>query len=545
MTLRASRLLPAIFAFVCAAQSLAPPDARNKADKIFARFAGATGPGCSVGVSLDGAQVLAAAYGMADLEHTVPLTPETVFEPGSITKQFTAAAVLLLAQQGKLSLDDPARKYISELPDYGTPITIRHLLNHTSGLRDWGSVAAIGGWPRTTREYTHAHVLEIIGRQRSLNYPPGAEYSYTNTGFNLLAMLVGRVAGKSLPEFTRENVFKPLGMASTQWRDDFRRIVPNRAIAYSASNGVFRQDMPFEDVFGNGGLLTTVADLLRWNDNFTSLKVGGRAFFDAQHERGRLTDGRTIAYAAGLMVLHWKGLNEVSHSGSTAGYSAWLGRYPDQNLSVAVLCNLAGASATQFGHQVAEIYLGPAVSPQALPAVTLDLASLAAKAGLYRSVRDHQTLSVDFQDGKLRLERRGLLKPVSANGFAIGDEGPRAEFTAAAKGNPARMRLLTEGDEGNWYEKVERANPTPAELAALAGDYVSDEAEVTFRVGFEKGRLVIHRRPDAEFPLSPTYRDGFSSQLGSIRFLRDAAGTVTELSLGEARVWDLRFRKVQ
>jgi CubicO group peptidase (beta-lactamase class C family) len=546
MTLRHARWLPAIFVAVCAAQNSAPPpDARTQVDKIFARFAGTTGPGCSAGVSLGGTPVLAAAYGMADLEHNVALTPDTVFEPGSITKQFTAAAVLLLAQQGKLSLDDPARKYIPEIPDYGTPITIRHLLNHTSGLRDWGNVAGIGGWPRTTREYTHAHVLEIIGRQRSLNYPPGAEYSYTNSGFNLLAMLVGRVAGKSLPEFTRENVFQPLGMTSTQWRDDFRRIVPNRAIAYSGRDGSFRQDMPFEDVFGNGGLLTTVGDLLRWNESFTSMKVGGRSFFDAQHERGRLTDGRTIAYAAGLMVLHWRGLNEVSHSGSTAGYSAWLGRYPDQKLSVAVLCNLAGVNATQYGHQVAEVYLGSAAAPHPLPPVTVAPAILAAWAGLYRSVRDHQTLSVNLVLNQLQLERRGPLYPLAGNEYRVGEDGLRVEFGGAITGHSSRMRILTEGDEGNWYEKVERANPAPADLAALAGDYVSDEAEVTFKVAFEKGRLVIHRRPDAEFPLTPTYRDGFSSQLGSIRFLRDAAGAVTELSLGESRVWDLRFRRIR
>jgi len=539
MILRHARLLPSLLAAVCAAQNLTPPpDARAKVDKIFARFAGTTGPGCATGVSLGGSQVLATAYGMADLEHKVAITPQTVFEPGSITKQFTAAAVLLLAQQGKLSLDDPARKYIPELPDYGAPITIRQLLNHTSGLRDWGNVAAIGGWPRTTREYTHAHVLEIIGRQKSLNYPPGAEYSYTNSGFNLLAILVGRVANRPLPEFTREQIFMPLGMASTEWRDDFRRIVPNRAIAYSSNSGVFRQDMPFEDVFGNGGLLTTVGDLLRWNQNFTTMKVGGRSFFDSQHERGRLNDGRTIAYAAGLMVLHWKGRDEVSHSGSTAGYSAWLGRYPDQKLSVAVLCNLAGVNATQLGHQVAEAYLG-ALTPDPLPPVTVDPASLAAKAGLYCSVRDHQTLTLELQNGQLHLERRGLLRPVWANTFASDDEGPLVEFSGA------RMRLRTEGDEGNWYEKVDRANPTPAELAALAGEYASDEAEAAFQVVLENGRLVIHRRPDARFPLIPTYRDGFSSQLGSIRFLRDARGQVTELSLGEPRVWDLRFRKLR
>jgi CubicO group peptidase (beta-lactamase class C family) len=325
--------LALVFAFVTSAlgANLAPPpDARAKIDKIFERFNHSNSPGCVAGATIDGGTVLSSAYGMADLEHGIALAPESILEPGSIAKQFTAAAVLLLVQQGKLSLDDPVRKYIPEVPDYGTPITIRHLINHTSGLRDWGSVEGIGGWPRTTREYTHAHVLEIVSRQHALNYSPGAEYSYTNTGFNLAAILVSRVSGKPFPEFTREQIFAPLGMTSTQWRDDFRRIVRNRAVAYSPSDNTFRQDMPFEDVFGNGGLLTTVGDLLRWNRNFTDAKVGGLAFVDSEHQQGRLTDGRTIAYAAGLMVLHWRGLNEVSHSGSTAGYQAGLDAIPSR-----------------------------------------------------------------------------------------------------------------------------------------------------------------------------------------------------------------------
>jgi CubicO group peptidase (beta-lactamase class C family) len=510
----------ALFTSLALAQPVTPPaDAQARVDRIFARYNSTSTPGCAVGASIGGETVLSTGYGMADLEHDVRITPATVFEPGSVTKQFTAASVLLLAQQGKLSLDDPARKYIPELPDYGTPITIRHLLNHTSGLRDWGNVAALGGWPRTTRAYTHAHVLEIVSRQRALNYPPGADYSYTNTGYNLAAILVGRVAGKPLAEFSREAIFVPLEMQSTQWRDDFRRIVKNRAIAYSQSGETFRTDMPFEDVHGNGGLLTTVGDLLRWNRNFTTHTVGGPALTDAQLQQGRLTDGRTIAYAAGLMVLHWHGLAEISHSGSTAGYSAWLGRYPEQDLSVAVLCNVT-TNATQLGHAVADVYL----PPYQADASGLMAPEAEAHAGLYRSMRDHSVLTVRYQDGKLAIEGRG---------------GVRPEFDVQG-----RLRIATEMDVV-YYDKVERASPARAELEAMTGDYISDEAEVTYSVKLEGDRLVMHRRPDAKFPLTPTYRDGFGSQLGSVRFLRDAAGKVTEMSIGESRVWDLRLRRTR
>lgn len=526
-------------------QSIRPPaDAIQQVDRVFADFHHPDSPGCAVGATVDGRTVLSAGYGMADLEHNIPITRDSIFEAGSVSKQFTAGAVLLLQQKGKLSLDDPVRKYLPEVPDYGAPLTIRHMMNHTSGLRDWGSVEAIAGWPRTTRVYTHAHVLEIVSRQRALNYPPGAAYSYSNTGFNLAAILVGRVSGEPFPQFTREAIFNPLEMSSTQWRDDFQRIVPNRAIAYTKEGGQLRMLMPFEDVYGNGGLLTTVGDLLRWNRNFTDHTVGGAEFVAAQQQQGRLNDGQSIAYAAGLMVLKWHGLREVSHSGSTAGYRAWLGRYPDQGLSVAVLCNVASANATQLGHDVADIYLGAALPKQAAhSSVLLDAADLEAKAGLYRSVRDHETLSVELKNGKLQIARRGVLIPVSSNSFTLGANGPLAEFEADASRKIVRLRLATEVDEGNVYEKVEAAKPAERELESMTGEYSSDEAEVTLRVSLEKGRLVIHRRPDTVIPLTPTYRDGFSSSLGSVRFLRGADGRIKEMSIGEQRVWDLRLRR--
>lgn len=522
----------------------APADARARVDKLFAIYNRTDSPGCAVGATIGATTVLSAGYGMADLEHNIPIAPESIFEAGSVSKQFTAAAVLLLAGQGKLSLDDPVRKYIPELPDYGQPLTIRHMMNHTSGLRDWGSVEAIAGWPRTTRVYTHAHVLEIVSRQRALNYPPGAEYSYSNTGFNLATMVVSRVSGKSFPEFTRDSIFSPLDMSSTQWRDDFQRIVHNRAIAYTQSAGTVRTLMPFENVYGNGGLLTTVGDLLRWNQNFTVAKVGGRAFVTAQQQQGKLNDGRTIAYAAGLMMLNWKGLPEVSHSGSTAGYRAWLGRYPNQGLSVAVLCNLASANATELGHRVAEVYLHSVIPPGAnAPKIQSDTAALQSKVGLYSSARDHETISVELSDGHLQLGRRGALQAVSNNIFTLGEDGSRAEFENDSSGKARRLRVATEVDEGNYYDRIEPAKPTLADLEAMAGEYVSDEAEVTLKAAVENGRLVIHRRPDTTIPLTPTYRDGFSSSLGSVRFIRNGGGRIVEMSIGEQRVWDLRLRR--
>src|SRR5688572_5878289 len=287
------RLLLLIAAFATTGQlarAQTPPrqDTVARVDSIFSAFTTAT-PGCAVGVSRHGRTVLAKAYGMANLEYDVPLTTESIIEAGSVAKQFTAAAVLLLAQQGKLSIDDQVRKHIPELPDYGAPLTIRHMINHTSGLRDWGTVAAVEGWPRGSRVHTHDHVLDIVTRQRSLNFRPGSEYLYSNTGYNLLAIIVQRVSGRAFADFTRTEIFEPLGMARTSWRDDYTRVVKGRATAYSPTRNGFRLNMPFENVHGNGGLLTTVEDLLRWSANFDRGQVGGPALLREQLRAGRLT----------------------------------------------------------------------------------------------------------------------------------------------------------------------------------------------------------------------------------------------------------------
>lgn len=484
-------------AVVAVAQIAPPSDAKARVDDIFGKFARRDSPGCVVGVGIGDKTALQAAYGMADLEHGVPNTVDTIFEAGSVSKQFVAASLLLLAQRGKVSLDDPVRKYFPEIPEYpGPTMTLRHLMNHTSGLRDWGGVAAIAGKPRlSTVAYTQADVLDIASRQKALNYPPGEHYSYTNTGYNLLAMLVGRVTGKTLAEFTRAEIFTPLQMNSSAWRDDFHRIVPHRAIAYEPlPNGTFRMDMPFETAHGNGGLLTTVGDLLKWNLNATYRHVGGKAFTDAQVQRAKLNNGSLITYAAGLQVQRWRGVPEISHSGTTAGYNAWLARYPDQGLSIALLCNVATAPVA-LGHAIAEVYLKPVLGPPHAPPRTNG-------STLYRSTRDGRVAKLS---------------------------GPKLD---GMEGDP------------EIFERVEPATPTPAELQQLVGDYTSAEAGTRFIATVDGGRLVLHQKPDIRIPLTPTTTDAFQGSIGSVRFIRNSAGAVTGLSVGSSRVWDMRFRRV-
>jgi len=552
-TLKPARLAALCIAALIAAtpvlgQPAASPSAVPSApaladvDKIFSRWDSTTLPGCTVGVSRDGRTVLSRAYGMADLEHGIANQSESIIEAGSLSKQFTAASVLLLVQEGKVALDDPARKYIPELPDYGTPLTVRHMLTHTSGLRDWGSVEGIVGWPRTSRAYTHAHVLDIVSRQKALNFPPGSAYSYSNTGYNLAAILVSRVSGRSFADFTREMLFEPLGMTRTSWRDDFTRVVRDRSIAYAvSSSGAVSMDMPFENVHGNGGLLTTVSDLLKWNDNAVHAKVGGRGLIELQRETMRLTGGEKIEYAFGLRVSSWKGVPEVSHSGATAGYRAWLAQYPTKHLSVAVLCNAGNAGAPGLGRQVADLFLElKAAAPVAESAPVVAEAQLREIAGLYRDRRRNDVMTVEFRDGGLRIAGPGTLKPITKDAFQAG--GARFDIDRDAKGVVRGVRVAA-GGEVFAFDRVEPANPTAADLAAFTGEYASDEAEMVLRVAVEDGKLVIHRRPDTKIALTPTFADAFRSELGGIRFLRGPKGIVTEMSVSQDRVWDLRFAR--
>ncbi|TVR66211.1 MAG: class A beta-lactamase-related serine hydrolase [Gemmatimonadales bacterium] len=423
---------PSVSVGVAAAPSYPPlfphaavADSVARVSEIFAAFDSASSPGCAVAVSREGQVIVRRAFGMADLEHGIANEPGTIFEAGSVAKQFTAAAVVLLALDGHLSLDDDVRQWIPEVPDYGEPITIHQMLTHTAGLRDWGSVAAISGWGRSQRSHTHEHVLDIVSRQTALNYRPGESYSYSNTGYNLAAVLVERITGMSFADFSRERIFEPLGLEDTQWRADYRQVVPGRAAAYAPSENGFHIDRPIEFVHGNGGLLTTVSDLLAWNEH---LRTGtmGEEFMAMMHRRAVLNDGTEIHYAGGLQFGEQNGVQQISHTGATSGYRAYLSLFPDEELSVALLCNSSSANPGGLGGRVAAVFLpeppasseadddeattsneegsdGQAPSP---PAFEPSAHDLAAFAGVYHSDDAETTLEVAVEEGELMVLRR-------------------------------------------------------------------------------------------------------------------------------------------
>jgi len=534
-------------------------------DQIFADFVTSNGPGCAFAVSHAGQVIETRAYGSANLEHAIQNTPETVFEPGSVSKQFTAAATVLLALDGEISLDDDIRDYLPEIPDYGEVIEIRDLLNHTSGLRDWGSIAGIGGWPRTTRIHTHTHMLDIASRQRALNYPPGQYYSYTNTGYNLQAVLIERVTGQTFEEFSQERIFQPLGMTKTQWRDDFSEIVRDRSVAYRRnSDGSWSQLMPFENVHGNGGLLTTVGDLLKFTHNLdTGATVGGPAFVAHMHQQGVLNSGREIDYASGLRVGEYRGVREVQHSGSTAGYRGHLTRFPDQEIAVSVMCNAASANASSLAHSVADLYLENTTDEQLVPieGIELPIDKLRSFTGRYRNTRTNTAIGIVLADGILFLHESNFgmgdpggspLTPVSETQLEASALAATIEFENTSPGKRASAIYTVDGDAVR-LAPVDDFAPTISELAAYVGEYHSDEAEVTYTIAVRDGALAILDRYDRGQTLNPIYPDAFSARaeivmtgwLGTISFRRNDTGRIDGLNLSQGRVWDLRFEKVQ
>lgn len=514
----------------------------ERAFEKFTRAYVAPAPGCAAAVSLNGETVFEKAFGLADLEFNVPNTPQTIFESGSVAKQFTAAAIVLLHQDGKLSLDDPVRKYIPELPDYGAPLTIRHLLNHTSGLRDWGSVLGLTGVGRGVRVVSQDLALDVITHQRALNFTPGAEYSYSNSGYNLAAIIVERVSKQKFPAFVEERLFKPLGMKNSSWRDDYQRIVPGRAQAYSRQGtGPWRLNMPFMNVYGNGGMLTTVGDWMKWNAMFDSQSLGA-PLVNAMETRGVLNDGRKIAYALGLEVSTYKGLKNVSHGGSTAGYQTFLTRYPEKKVSVGVMCNGTSPGSGGIAASITDEIFGPfPETPQPEPAkVSED--ELKKFVGIWRNEKTRFPVRFVIENGVSRWSGFRLV-PMGGGLFTSGNN--QLKFAFDKDGKPISAETVDEDGEVTRFVHERAWTPTPAELAAFKGDWFSEEAGATFTFAVEGEKAFIKQRPSTSLRMEPLYKDHFLAQGNVVWFTRDKKGKVNGLHVGASRLRDMPFVRVK
>lgn len=476
----------------------APLDSQSEAarvDQLFHPFDTPTSPGCAVAVMKGGRIAYQRGYGMADLNHDVKITPATVFHVGSISKQFTAAAILILARDGKISLDDPIRKYLPEIPDFGAPITLRQLLHHTSGLRDWEELLGFDGWRIYGDVVTDDDVVAVMSHQKDLNFIPGSKFMYSNTGYTLLAQVVARVDGESFRQFTTSQLFEPLGMHQSHFRDDHGEVVKHLAYAYEQKDGAFDLSVPNFNTVGPTNLLTTVEDLARWDENFYAARVGGPQVIKQMQECGKLNDGTQLIYAAGLFVGPDCNLSAEEHSGGDAGYAADMIRFPPQHLSVATLCNLASLDVMDLTHRVARIYggkLGGPPTETGVPPISVetDLKRLAAKTGLYVNPDGDLIVRIREQNGALWADSflgdSTELESLGENRFrdpAIGE----LDFGSAP--TPDAFAVSSPGNKPSRYARVREYTPSEAQLREFAGTYGSRELKIPYYVTLEGAHL--------------------------------------------------------
>jgi CubicO group peptidase (beta-lactamase class C family) len=520
----------------------------DRIETMFLPYAREDAPGCAVGVVRDGKLDYSRGFGIADLESKVSLSSSTPFYVASTSKQFTAYSILLLAQDGKLSLDDDVRKYIPEVPDFGVPITIRHLLHHTSGLRDYFGLFALRGW-RTDGAISEAEFLAMIHAQQALNFKPGARFLYNNTGYVLLSIVVRRASGQSLRDFAAARIFAPLRMASSQFRDDHRYHIRNRAVGYEPAPNGYRKSEPGFDLVGDGGLFSTVEDLARWDANLDRPTRGEQDVVDGMIVRGVLTSGDTIFYAAGLNHGMYRGVASVGHSGAYAGFRAEMLRLPAQHTSVIVLCNRSDANPTRLAQQMADIVLGDelrlaegrlAVSTDSSP--RSDIASLQRLAGDYWDDESETLTRIRFTGGRLVAVANGAMSSLAERGsltFVIAASGSTFDFDTSAALRQVTIRRA--GLPSTRSIAVDSLSPSAKRLAAMAGDYSSAELGITVRVRIEGGRATLGLLSSAATPLTPLFGNTFAAAGALIvRFASDGSG----LTLSNGRTQRVRFERV-
>ncbi len=530
-----------------------------KVDALFAQWDKPNSPGCALGVIKDGNFIYKRGYGMANLDYNIPISPNTSFYIASTSKQFTAMSIALLAREGKISLDDDIRKYLPEIPQYQSPITIRHLVYHTSGIRDYLDLTGLAG--RHTEDVnTDDDFIKFIARQKNLNFKPGERYLYSNSGYFLLSQIVKRASGKSLRVFADENIFKPLGMVNTRFQDDRSEIIKNRATGYfPRKGGGFSVLITNFDGVGDGGLFTSVEDLLLWNQNFYNNKLaGGADLINNLFTTGTLNNGEKTDYAFALMTSDYKGLKIISHGGSFNGFRAEMLRFPEQKFSVICLCNLGSVDATGLATKVADIFLEKQLKQTANASgavseptfLKLSEQELAGVAGLYFNPTAVTHRRVIVKDGKLMFVINANyaieLKAVSASRFLVPDIPTKVEisFSPPQPGKLKNMQVVVSGGKPEIFETIKPATYTPEELSKFAGTFYSEELDAKYILNIKENKLMV-RFGSEEYPLGALFTDAFASPQGQIiRFKRDQQNRIAGFSLSSVRVKEILFSKM-
>ena len=536
--------LGAAAALLAATPALAQ-DKAVRVDSIF-RSIGADGPGCAAGASQKGTVALTRYYGLADLEKKTPLGPRSLFDIGSTQKQFTATSILLLAQDGRLSLHDDIRKHLPELPDYGHTVTVDNLITHTGGIRDWTGLLPLAP------EGTDAHSLLL--RQRGLNFVPGTEWAYSNGGYELAKLIVARASGMSFADFTRKRIFEPLGMTSTAYVPDIMQAGANASRGYQKDGAAWKPFMRLGNNRGGGAIVSTIPDMLVWQDALAGGKLGKQVTAQL-HEQVRLKNGRKLDYARGVIVDSTPGGVVISHSGGAAGFSTWMGRIPEHDLSVAVACNFDPVSATNLAGRIIDgVFLPPpdakalaawrATRPQAAPGV-----DVSTREGLYFDEKTGEPMRLGVNNGRLQVANGPPLVAVDANTFRV--MRPSTFF----RSQDDFVMTFTDADhiefrsmegEVTRYRRAKPYTPAAAELRELSGRYESKETGSVLEVvpGANAVTVRMEGAPERTMQLTPVEKDVYMLRMMIVRFRRDAAGKVTGFVYDNPVVKGIQFTRI-
>ena len=507
----------------------------KRVDAVFAEYDKTNSPGCALAILKDGKIIYERAYGMSNLEYNIGINPTSIFHIASISKQFTAAAIIRLSLEGKLSLNDDIRKYIPEVPDFGHPITFNNLIHHTSGIRDQWDLQGLAGW-REGDLITEKDILDMLAHQKALNFLPGDEYLYCNSGFTLAGIAVKKITGVSLRDYADSVFFKPLGMMSTHFHSDHSEITPNRTSAYyKDENGKWKISIPVFDNYGATSLFTTVEDLAKWDENFYNKKIGGDEFIKAMMLTGKLNDGTPQNYASGLVIGSYKGYRTEGHSGADAGYRSNLLRFPEEHFSVIIFANLANINTASLSNKVADIFLIDKSIPT--PNIKIDSNILKGWAGDYFDMNTQSTFKLDYKNEKL-LTGTSELVPLSNSVF----NNRSTTYTFSGDTSKNKLEIKSTGLKTKTYIKVKRNLLSATELQFYQGDFYSEELDVKYSITVKDSVLQIKIPRHEEIEVSPFIKDIFADGF-VLRFIRNKKNIIEGFYLSTGRVRNLYFSK--
>ncbi|MFK8012111.1 MAG: serine hydrolase domain-containing protein [Marinicellaceae bacterium] len=530
-------------------------------DNLFKEWDKPDVPGAALGVIKDGKLIYANGYGIGDLEHDIELTPSSVFYIGSVSKQFVTFSILLLEEQGKIDLDDNIQKYLPDFPDYGEPLTIRHFIHHTSGVRDYLTLMYLKG-----RNYLDnadvVEVYELIKSQKELNFTPGEKYLYSNSCYFMLAMIIEKAAGESLKEFADKNIFKPLGMKSSLFYDDNTDLIKNRVFSYNKKQDEegFDNLISRFDLVGSGGVYTNIEDLFLWDQNFYNNKLGkgGQGIIEKMHEEGLLNNGESSGYAFALNNGIYKGLKTVSHGGSLAGYRSQLMRFPEQKLSVIVLANRGDANPTGKAFQIADILLKDKLkveTNQKIEATNkstttepLEEFSLNQLTGTYE-IQPGVVLDVTLKNSTLNVTQSWnkseyVIENIKGNTYQIpGDTSIQFTFSSLQDDVANVLTVFQNGQDRIWKRK-ESIDTSNLNLEEYTGNFFSEELDVTYSLYLEDEKLKVKLANYNTHELTLYGVDSFTLEAGLLRFNR-LNGAITGAELDAGRVTNLKFKKIK